>query len=229
MRSILLAGAAGFFMVSGAQAADQAADGAIVSASGEKLGGVTVSAKREGSTITTSVYTDETGNYYFPPLRGGKISRSGRRRSVSKPPRARSISRPRTITISASSRSRIADALIASFPASCWSRRCPRNSGRRRHQEDLHQQLHRLPCARLSASVQVRRSRLEQNHRPDEGRTRRRRLSGTGAKASQIIEHNQKRARGLSRARARTRTDLDEVHDAPASDRRSRPRRMDAL
>src|SRR5262249_45351844 len=40
----------------------------------EKLGGVTVSAKLEGSTITTSVYTDETGNYYFPPLAAGKYN-----------------------------------------------------------------------------------------------------------------------------------------------------------
>ena len=36
------------------------------------MGGVTVSAKAEGSTITTSVFTDETGNYYFPPLPNGK-------------------------------------------------------------------------------------------------------------------------------------------------------------
>jgi streptogramin lyase len=74
VRSILLAGAAGFLMVSGAQAADQLLTGAITSASGEKLGGVTVSAKLEGSTIATSVYTDETGNYYFPPLPEGKYN-----------------------------------------------------------------------------------------------------------------------------------------------------------
>ena len=36
------------------------------------MGGVTVSAKAEGATITTSVYTDESGNYYFPPLPDGK-------------------------------------------------------------------------------------------------------------------------------------------------------------
>ena len=44
----------------------------ITSAAGEKMGGVTVSAKAEGSTITTSVYTDEAGGYYFPPLPDGK-------------------------------------------------------------------------------------------------------------------------------------------------------------
>jgi streptogramin lyase len=56
----------------GAASADQLLAGAITSAAGEKLGGVTVSAKAEGSAITTSVYTDESGNYYFPPLPDGK-------------------------------------------------------------------------------------------------------------------------------------------------------------
>ena len=35
------------------------------------MGGVTVSAKAAGSSITTTVYTDEAGNYYFPPLPSG--------------------------------------------------------------------------------------------------------------------------------------------------------------
>jgi len=52
--------------------ADALLSGSISSAAGEKMGGVTVSAKAEGSTITTSVYTDETGAYYFPPLPEGK-------------------------------------------------------------------------------------------------------------------------------------------------------------
>ncbi len=72
MRSILLASAALVITGFSAQAADQLLSGAITSASGEKLGGVTVSAKLDGSTITTSVYTDESGAYYFPPLAAGK-------------------------------------------------------------------------------------------------------------------------------------------------------------
>ena len=55
-----------------AYAADAVLSGTITSPSGDKLGGVTVSAKQAGSTITNSVYTDETGNYYFPPLATGK-------------------------------------------------------------------------------------------------------------------------------------------------------------
>jgi streptogramin lyase len=72
MRSILLASAALVITGFSAQAADQVLSGAITSAAGEKLGGVTVSAKLEGSTISTSVYTDESGNYYFPPMAAGK-------------------------------------------------------------------------------------------------------------------------------------------------------------
>jgi len=71
-QTILLASAAGFVMMSGAHAADQVLAGAITSTSGQKLDGVTVSARRDGSTITTSVYTDEAGNYYFPPMAEGK-------------------------------------------------------------------------------------------------------------------------------------------------------------
>ena len=53
-------------------AADGLLTGAIKAADGQNLGGVTVSAKAVGSTITTSVYTDESGNYYFPALPEGK-------------------------------------------------------------------------------------------------------------------------------------------------------------
>jgi streptogramin lyase len=77
LRSLLLAGAAfgsvaGLAIPTASYADDQLLTGTISSSSGEKLGGVTVSAKKEGTTITTSVYTDETGNYYFPPLPAGK-------------------------------------------------------------------------------------------------------------------------------------------------------------
>ena len=58
--------------VPGAADADSLLTGAITSATGEKMGGVIVSAKAEGSTITTSVFTDESGNYYFSPLPNGK-------------------------------------------------------------------------------------------------------------------------------------------------------------
>src|SRR5947208_4613302 len=74
LRSLLLAAAASLVLVTWAQAADQLMSGMISSPSGQKVEGVTVSAKLEGSTITTSVYTDETGRYYFPPLPAGKYN-----------------------------------------------------------------------------------------------------------------------------------------------------------
>jgi len=65
---------ASLFIGMNAYAADQLLSGAIASKAGQSLEGVTVSAKREGSTITTSVYTDTAGNYYFPTMAAGKYS-----------------------------------------------------------------------------------------------------------------------------------------------------------
>jgi virginiamycin B lyase len=55
-----------------AHAADAILSGTIAGPGGDKMGGVTVSAKAAGSTITTTVYTDESGSYYFPPLPAGQ-------------------------------------------------------------------------------------------------------------------------------------------------------------
>jgi streptogramin lyase len=55
-----------------ALAADAVLSGTIKSSTGEPMAGVTVSAKPPGGTITTSVFTDEAGQYYFPPLPTGK-------------------------------------------------------------------------------------------------------------------------------------------------------------
>ncbi len=45
--------------------------GTVKLAPGTTLGGVTISAKAEGASITTSVFTDEEGAYYFPPMNAG--------------------------------------------------------------------------------------------------------------------------------------------------------------
>ena len=57
---------------SAASAADVVLSGAVKSTAGEALGGVTVSAKADGATITTTVFTDEAGRYYFPTLPAAK-------------------------------------------------------------------------------------------------------------------------------------------------------------
>jgi ammonia channel protein AmtB len=46
-----------------ASAADALLAGTITSTSGEKMGGVTVSAKADGATVTTTVFTDDAGSY----------------------------------------------------------------------------------------------------------------------------------------------------------------------
>ena len=55
-----------------ASAADAVLSGTIASPEGEAMSGVTVSAKAEGATITTSVFSDAKGHYVFPPLTPGK-------------------------------------------------------------------------------------------------------------------------------------------------------------
>src|SRR5882757_359235 len=76
VRGQLLASVAGLVLVGGMStaSADQLLTGSIASASGQKLEGVLISAKREGSTITTSVYTDQNGDYFFPALPDGKYN-----------------------------------------------------------------------------------------------------------------------------------------------------------
>lgn len=51
--------------------ADALLSGTIKTSDGKPLDGVTVSAKPDGGTITTGVFTDENGQYYFPPLPTG--------------------------------------------------------------------------------------------------------------------------------------------------------------
>jgi hypothetical protein len=64
--------AAVFCGASELKAADHIMNGSVKSSAGQAMGGVMVSAKPEGGTITTTVLTDEAGRYYFPPLAAGK-------------------------------------------------------------------------------------------------------------------------------------------------------------
>jgi hypothetical protein len=76
MQAKLLASVAGLAVGFAANAAlaDQLLSGSVTSATGQKLEGVQVSAKKEGSTITTHVYTDQNGDYFFPTLPEGKYN-----------------------------------------------------------------------------------------------------------------------------------------------------------
>ena len=48
--------------------------GQVRSAAGERMEGVTVSARAAGSNVTTSVFTDADGEYFFPPMAADKYS-----------------------------------------------------------------------------------------------------------------------------------------------------------
>lgn len=48
--------------------------GHVKTANGEKMEGVSVSAKADGRTITTTVFSDKDGGFYFPALPAGKYS-----------------------------------------------------------------------------------------------------------------------------------------------------------
>ncbi len=51
--------------------ADELLSGTVKSADGKAMGGITVSAKPDGGTVTTTVFTDENGRYYYPALPAG--------------------------------------------------------------------------------------------------------------------------------------------------------------
>src|ERR1700736_3741514 len=71
----IMAGVLAVSVSAGAYGADENGAllaGAVKSDSGEKMSGVTVSAKAQGRTITTSVFTDQQGDYYFPPMAPGE-------------------------------------------------------------------------------------------------------------------------------------------------------------
>lgn len=54
--------------------ADAVINGTVKSQDGKLLEGVTVSARAQGKTFTTTVYTDARGEYFFPPLEPGHFS-----------------------------------------------------------------------------------------------------------------------------------------------------------
>ena len=72
LRTLVSVVMVGLLFCTQSYAADHLLSGTITARSGQALEGVTVSAKRDGSTITTSVYTDATGQYFLPPLPAGK-------------------------------------------------------------------------------------------------------------------------------------------------------------
>ena len=77
-RAQLLAGVVAFAaaaaLAPATASADQLLVGTITSPTGQKMEGVLVTAQKAGSTIQTSVYTDQNGEYYFPAMEDGNYA-----------------------------------------------------------------------------------------------------------------------------------------------------------
>jgi hypothetical protein len=128
VKAKLLAGVAGFaalgFAVTTASA-DQLLTGSITSATGQKLEGVQVSAKKEGSTITTNVYTDLNGDYFFPAMSDGKY-RVWAQALGFQTAKGEVDLKPASAKTSSSPKSRTPRRGFASCLRKCWSMRCRR-------------------------------------------------------------------------------------------------------
>jgi virginiamycin B lyase len=76
VRGLFLASVAGLVVAAAlapsTASADQLLTGAVTGPTGQKVEGVLISARKDGSTITTTVYTDLNGEYFFPAMADGK-------------------------------------------------------------------------------------------------------------------------------------------------------------
>ena len=70
----VVAFAAAAALVPATASADQLLAGTITSPTGQKMEGVLVTAQKAASTIQTSVYTDQNGEYYFPAMEDGNYA-----------------------------------------------------------------------------------------------------------------------------------------------------------
>ena len=232
VRSILLASVASLVVVGSAMptmAADQVLNGAIASSAGEKLGGVTVSAEQDGSTITTSVYTDDAGNYYFPPLPAGKyqvwaqalsfetskaavdLAAAAHQDLVLNPiadPEQRVRQLPAELLVAALPEDTEDDARIKKvFTNQCTGCHTPGYPLQFRFDEAGWNKIINLMKVIPGTGV----------------------YPGPGTKPNGIIDFNQKQLAAYLGARPRPGRILDEVQAASAPDRRSRPRGVDHL
>jgi len=228
--SMLLASAAavvaGLGMTVSAQAADQILSGSIATAAGQKLDGVVVSAKREGSTITTSVYTDATGNYYFPPMAAGKYNIW-----------AQTLGFEQTkaqVDLSANKKQDLALKTITD-PETKWKQlpgelvwdALPEGNAEDVHMKQIiHNNCNGCHTPSYPLQFKFDEAGLEQDHRPDESH---RWWSASGPSGQSDHSNESEAARGLSRQSTRTEQPDTDDPDTGASVRRSCPRRVDAL
>jgi hypothetical protein len=147
-----------------ARAAYQILSGVIKSSTGETMGGVTVSAKPEGGAITTTVYTDETGNYYFPPLASGKYRVWAQALSyeTAKGEVDLNANGKRDFSLSPMNDP---ERTFKQLPGNLVLSALPETTQDDQPDEaDRAYRLHRLPYGELSAAAPIRRGGLERHH-----------------------------------------------------------------
>ncbi len=150
-----------------ANAADVILSGSIKSSAGEAMGGVMVSAKPQGGTITTTVLTDEAGRYYFPPLAAGKYRVWAQTLSFETGKGEIDLGAVTKARLHAQADDRVLPAIARPRHAGGAAR--GRRAGQA-HEAHRAQQLHGLPHRQLRAAAPLRRSRLERHRRHDEKR-----------------------------------------------------------
>ncbi len=205
-------------IASSADAAEVVLSGSIKSAAGEKMEGVTVSAKAEGSTITTTVFTDENGAYYFPPLEAGKYKVWAQALSFetakSDVDLAAKKSQDFVLTSITDFETRVrqlpGDLILAGLPEETQRRQA--------HEAHLPQQLHELPYAELYAAASLRRERLARDRAGDEVDQRVRHVSAEHPAQSGARFPSEGACR-LSRARAWTEPGRLQDHQSAAPHR----------
>ena len=227
--TLLLACALPLAAATAAQAADQRLAGRIASSSGQKLDGVTVSAKLEGSTITTSVYTDAAGEYFSRRCRRASTA-CGRRRSASRPARARSISPRHAARIRAAAEITDPERRFRQLPGEMMVAALPEASAEDAHMKKIFMN-NCTGCHSTSYALQFRFDEAGWSKIidlmkivPVTGV-----YPGPNAKPNQIIERNQKQLAAYLATRPRPGRVVDEGRFSPAPDRRGRARGLDAL
>ena len=207
--------------------ADQLLTGSIASATGQKLDGVQVSAKKEGSTITTSVYTDQNGDYFFPALPDGKYNVWAQALGfeTSKGQVDLTATKHQDFKLAAITDP---DQKIKQMPSEMLAAALPEDTEADANMKRIfHNQC--TGCHTPGYPLQFKFDEAGWNKIINLMKM----VAGTGeyhGPERQAQRHHgvqPQGARGLSGAGARTRRDLDEVPGSSASDRRSRPRRVD--
>ena len=222
-RFVVLVAIANLAALAPARAADAVLSGAITSSAGEPIAGVTVSAKAQGATITTTVFTDQHGNYFFPPLPAAKYRVWAQALTFA-------TARGEVDLVACQAPGFRAGAVGGFRPPAARRRVAGVAAGydkrRPAYEAPRAQRLHRLSYAELRAAASVRSGRLVEDHRVDETRQCRRHLSRPRSQAARVARFPSAGTCRLSGAGPRPRRSRPQSQATSQAERRSGARRV---